>query len=94
MSEQYEGLGIGRGAWVRFASDAAERWAVQKGEVPEEMRNFGSYLRHLRYRSGHSVAELSTALGLPMERLLLLEQGLLKPSEVSTAIWVRLMRVL
>jgi cell division protein FtsZ len=96
MSERNEahGMHIGRGAWVRFASDAAERWAMQKGEVPEEMRRFGAYLRHLRYRSGHSMGELSTVLGLPVERLLLLEQGLLKPSEVASAIWVRLMRVL
>jgi cell division protein FtsZ len=96
MSEQHEDarMGIGRGAWVRFATEAAERWAMLKGEVPEEMRRFGGYLRHLRYRSGHSLGELAEALGLPQERLLLLEQGLLKPSEVPSGVWVRLMRVL
>ena len=84
----------GRGSWVRFAMGAGERWFNLSGSVTAEMRQFGAYIRQMRYRRGYSISELSDELGLPYEDLLLLEVGLLKPSEVASTAWVRLMRLL
>lgn len=85
---------VGRNAWVRFAMDAAERWLGLAGEISPEMQRFGAYLRELRYGSGLTLSELAVELEVPYEELAMLEQGMLKPSEVSTRTWVRLMRLL
>ena len=87
-------LSMGRGAWVRFAMDAAERWLAMRGEPPTEMSRFGLYLRELRYRSGNDLSDLAHRLQVPYEQLAMLEQGLLKPSEFPTGTWVRLMQLL
>ena len=84
----------GRGAWVRFAMDASERWLAMRGEPSAEMRRFGVYMRELRYRSGHDLTDLAHRLQLSYEQLALLEQGLLKPSEFPSATWVRLIQIL
>ena len=84
----------GKGPWVRFAMGAGERWLSLSGRITTEMRQFGSYLRQMRYRQGYSIRELSDELALPYEDMLMLEVGLLKPSEVPSPIWVRLMRLL
>ena len=87
-------LSMGRGAWVRFAMDAAERWLAMRGEPPTEMSRFGLYLRELRYRSGNDLSDVAHRLQVPYEQLAILEQGLLKPSEFPSGTWVRLMQVL
>ncbi|MCH8199764.1 MAG: hypothetical protein IIA54_06840, partial [Chloroflexi bacterium] len=87
-------LSVGRGAWVRFAMDAAERWLAMRGEPPTEMSRFGLYLRELRYRSGNDLSDLAHRLQVPYEQLAMLEQGLLKPSEFPSSTWVRLMQIL
>ncbi len=87
-------LSVGRGAWVRFAMDAAERWLAMRGEPPSEMSRFGLYLRELRYRSGNDLSDLAHRLQVPYEQLAMLEQGLLKPSEFPSSTWVRLMQML
>ncbi len=87
-------LSIGRGAWVRFAMDASERWLAMRGEPPSEMSRFGLYLRELRYRSGNDLSDLAHRLQVPYEQLAMLEQGLLKPSEFPSGTWVRLMQML
>ena len=87
-------LSVGRGAWVRFAMDAAERWLAMRGEPPTEMSRFGLYLRELRYRSGNDLSDLAHRLQVPYEQLAMLEQGLLKPSEFPSSTWVRLMQML
>ena len=84
----------GRGPWVRFAMGAGERWLASAGHITAEMQQFGTYLREMRYRQGYSIRELSDELGLAYESLLMLETGLLRPSEVTSATWVRLMRLL
>ena len=84
----------GKGPWVRFAMGAGERWLTLSGRITTEMRQFGSYLRQMRYRQGYSIRELSDELEMPYEDLLMLEVGLLKPSEVPSPVWVRLMRLL
>ena len=81
----------GKSIWIRFAMQAAERWLNQSGKIPEEMLQLGTYLRELRYRAGYSIDELSTDLDIAYEDLLMLEEGLLKPSEVVPNTWVRLM---
>ena len=84
----------GKSIWIRFAMQAAERWLNQSGRIPEEMLQLGTYLRELRYRAGYSIDELSVDLDIAYEDLLMLEEGLLKPSEVPPNTWVRLMRLL
>ena len=91
---QDNSLSVGRGAWVRFAMDAAERWLAMRGEPPTEMSRFGLYLRELRYRSGNDLSDLAHRLQVPYEQLAMLEQGLLKPSEFPSSTWVRLMQML
>lgn len=84
----------GRGPWVRFAMGAGERWLAASGHITAEMQQFGVYLREMRYRRGYSIRELSDELGLAYESFLMLEAGLLRPSEVTSSTWVRLMRLL
>ena len=92
--QQTNSIAAGRKAWVRFAMDVGERWIGLSGELPFEMSRFASYIRELRYRSGLSLPALADELLAPYEDLGMLEQGLLRPSEVPTATWVRLMRLL
>jgi cell division protein FtsZ len=80
--------------WVRFAMDATERWLALNGQPVTDLQRFSTYLREMRYLVGCSLEELAEELQLPYERLALLEQGMLKPSEVPGALWVRLMRLL
>lgn len=84
----------GKGSWVRFAMGAGERWFTLSGRVTGPMRQFGAHLRQMRYRRGYSIRELSDELDLPYEDMLMLEVGLLKPSEVDSPTWMRLMRLL
>ncbi len=95
MTEQpMSSIVVGRQAWVRFAMDATERWLSVSGGLPSEMTRFAAYMRELRYRSRLSLLDLAGELQVSYEDLAMLEQGLLRPSEVSTATWVRLMRLL
>jgi cell division protein FtsZ len=87
-------LSMGRGVWVRFAMEAAERWLAVKGELAPDMRRFGAYMREMRFVAGIGMEALAQDLQIPYEQLALLEQGLLKPSEVPSAAWMRLMRLL
>jgi cell division protein FtsZ len=84
----------GRTNWVHMAMESAERWLGHGGDTPLEMKRFASYLREMRYRSGHSLVDLAAGLGISYEHLAVLEQGLSKPSEIDREAWVRLMRVL
>jgi cell division protein FtsZ len=88
------GLGMTKSVWLRFAHEVTERWLQQRGSPPAEMVTFGGYIRNQRYRSGISLADLATDLDVPYEHLVLLEQGLLKPSEVPAPAWMRLVRIL
>ena len=87
-------LSIGASVWVRFAMEAAERWTATGGEPPVEMKRFATYLRELRYLAGIDLPDIASELQVPYEQLALLEQGMLKPSEVHSASWMRLMRLL
>tara|TARA_A100001037_G_scaffold56602_1_gene48872 strand:- start:24266 stop:25771 length:1506 start_codon:yes stop_codon:yes gene_type:complete len=93
-TENTDSMLIGKSAWLRFAQDAAERWLVATGEISAEMFRFAAYIRELRYATKYSLAQLAEELNVPFEELAVLEQGLLMPSEVSNATWVRLMRIL
>ncbi len=94
QEEGSAGLGISKSAWLRYATDVTSRWFQHRGGSLVEMEKFGAYLREQRYRVGIRLAELSTDLDIPYEHLVLLEQGMLRPSEVPAGAWVRLMRVL
>jgi len=85
---------VSQSVWVRFAMDAVERWLLAKGEQAPDMLRFAAFLRELRYRSEHRVDALAHELKIPYEQLALLERGLLKPSEVPSPTWIRLMRLL
>ena len=93
-SSEGSSLGVTKGAWLRFAEEVTSRWVQGGGQVQPEMVKFGEYLRQQRYKAGVDLVDLAADLDIPHERLVLLEQGLLKPSEVPTVAWVRLMRVL
>ncbi|MCH2532250.1 MAG: cell division protein FtsZ [Dehalococcoidia bacterium] len=92
--EDKNSIQISRNAWVRFAMNAAERWLAASGDVSSEMYRFANYIRELRYRTKYTLAQISEELGVPYEELAVLEQGLLKPSEVSNKTWLHLMRLL
>ena len=87
-------LAAGRRAWERFAMEASERAMGFPIGPPAEMNRFAKYMRSLRYGAGISLRDLTDELSLPFEDLAMLEQGLLQPSEVPTATWVQLMRLL
>ena len=89
-----QALTMGSSVWVRFAMDATERWLAMKGQPATDLHRFATYLREMRYLVGYSIEELADELLLPYENLALLEQGMLKPSEVPGPTWVRLMRLL
>ena len=84
----------GKKEWVRFAMEASERCLGFQNGLPPEMTRFATYIRELRYGAGLSFTEIADELLVPHEDLIMLEQGLLQPSEVSTNVWVRLMRLL
>jgi len=89
-----DALSVGRSTWTRFAMDAVERWLANRGEPTLDMKRFSAYLRELRYRTGYKITDIADELLIPWEKLALLEQGLLKPSEVPSQQWVQLMRIL
>ncbi|MEE8519667.1 MAG: cell division protein FtsZ [Dehalococcoidia bacterium] len=85
---------VGRNTWLRFAMEASERWIKAHGEPSLEMKRFASYLREMRYLAQHKLVDLANELQVPYEHLAMLEQGLLKPSELPSEAWVRLVRLL
>jgi cell division protein FtsZ len=85
---------MSKATWLRFAGEAAARWFRHGGVHTPEFVRFGGYLRARRYHSGVSLAQLASEVDVPYEHLALLEQGLLRPSEVRAQAWVRLMRLL
>ena len=87
-------LTMGSSVWARFAMDATERWLHMKGQPATDLQRFATYLREMRYLVGYTIEELADELQLPYEHLAMLEQGMLKPSEVPGPTWVRLMRLL
>ena len=89
-----QALGMELSTWVRFAMDATERWLAMKDQSATDLQRFANYLREMRYLVGYSIEELADELQLPYEQLALLEQGMLKPSEVQGPTWIRLMRLL
>ena len=89
-----QGMSISQSVWVRFATQAGERWLASNGEQTSDMQRFAAYIREMRYLSKLGLEELANDLQLPYEQLALLESGLLKPSEVAGPTWVRLMRLL
>ena len=95
-NDSAENLSIttGRNAWVRYASEVAGRWVALKGAPPADMQKFGKDLREQRYRTRLNLNDIASDLRLPYEQLAMLEQGLLRPSEVPSPAWVRFMRLL
>jgi cell division protein FtsZ len=93
-AEDYQPLNISSSIWARFAMDATERWLAAKGQSSTDLQRFAAYAREMRYLVGYSLEELAANLQLPYEQLALLEQGMLKPSEVPGPVWVHLMRLL
>ena len=89
-----QSMSISQSVWVRFASQAGERWLAAGGEQTSDMQRFATYIREMRYLANHQLEKLANDLQLPYEQLALLESGLLKPSEVPGPTWVRLMRLL
>ena len=87
------GLNIGRTTWLKFATEAAWRWCDQKGRLSAEFVRFGEHIRGWRHRAGLSIARLASELDVPNEHLMLLERGLLRPSEIPAPEWVRLMKL-
>ena len=86
-------LNIGKTAWLRFATEAAWRWFGQKGRRQAEFVRFGEYIRARRHQAGLSIARLASEIDVPYEHLMLLERGLLRPSEIPAPEWARLMRL-
>ena len=93
-AEDHQTLNISSSIWARFAMDATERWLAAKGQSATDLQRFAAYVREMRYLVGYGLEELAAELQLPYEHLALLEQGVLKPSEVPGPTWVRLMRLL
>jgi hypothetical protein len=93
-AEDHQTLNISSSIWARFAMDATERWLAARGESATDLQRFAAYVREMRYLVGYSLEELAAELQLPYEHLALLEQGMLKPSEVPGPLWVHLMRLL
>jgi cell division protein FtsZ len=74
--------------------DTTERWLAMKGQSATDLQRFAVYLREMRYLVGYTIEELADELQMSYEHLSMLEQGMLKPSEVPGPTWVRLMRLL
>ena len=85
---------MSRGAWLRFAGEALDRWSDLSGAPPSELIKVGKDIRDQRLERGYSLDDLAAELHVPREHLAVLEQGLLKPSEVPSRAWMRLMRLL
>ncbi len=85
---------LNRGAWLRFAVEAVDRWIAVSGKPPAELRKIGSHARERRRAEGLSLNDLAANLHLPPEHIAMIEQGLVKPSEVPSGVWVRFMRLL
>ena len=85
---------LNRGAWLRFAVEAVDRWMAVDGKPPAELRKIGTHARERRRAEGLSLNDLAANLHLPPERIAMIEQGLVKPSEVPSGVWVRFMRLL
>ena len=85
---------LNRGAWLRFAVEAVDRWIAVNGKPPAELRKIGSHARERRRAEGLSLNDLAANLHLPPEHIAMIEQGLVKPSEVPSGVWVRFMRLL
>ena len=85
---------LNRGAWLRFAVEAVDRWMAVGGKPPAELRKIAAHAREQRRAEGLSLNDISSSLHLPPERIAMIEQGLVKPSEVPSGGWVRFMRLL
>ena len=94
MSTDPNTVSMGRGAWLRFATEAMDRWSDLPGSPPAELTKVGKHVRSQRVERGYTLDQLAAELHVPREQLAVLEQGLLKPSEVPSRSWVRLMRLL
>jgi cell division protein FtsZ len=92
--EGTQALSISQSVWVRFATQAGERWLAADSEQSSDLQRFAAYMREMRYLAKIRLEDLANDLQLPYENLALLESGLLKPSEVPGPTWVRLMRLL
>ncbi|MBM3940223.1 MAG: cell division protein FtsZ [SAR202 cluster bacterium] len=84
----------GKGPWLRYAMEAADRWVRLRGTYPAEMQKFGAHIRELRYQADLSLEEMARQTGAPYEALALLEQGLVRPSEIPAPMWSRIARML
>ncbi|MEX2599531.1 MAG: hypothetical protein WD533_07740, partial [Dehalococcoidia bacterium] len=93
-SSRGNSIPMGKEPWVRFAEQAVERLSALDGAIPKEHEGFGAHVRTLRHRAGISLPELAASIGVPVEQVVLLEQGLFSPGGFEDATWVRLMRVL
>lgn len=89
-----QALSISQSVWVRFATQAGERWLAAHGEQSSDLLRFAAYMREMRYLAKIRLEDLANELQIPYENLALLEAGLLKPSEVPGPTWVKLMRLL
>ena len=94
MNSSNDGISMSRGSWIRFSSEILNRWAGLKSKPSIELIKIGNNMREKRLERGYTLEELSEELDIPSEILAALEQGLLKPSEVASNTWVRLMRIL
>ena len=94
MNSSNDGITMSRGSWIRFSSEILNRWAGLKSKPSIELIKIGNNTREKRLERGYTLEELSEELDIPSETLAALEQGLLKPSEVASNTWVRLMRIL
>ena len=94
MNSSNDGITMSRGSWIRFSSEILNRWAGLKSKPSIELIKIGNNTREKRLERGYTLEELSEELDIPSEILAALEQGLLKPSEVASNTWVRLMRIL
>ena len=93
MNSSNDGITMPRGSWIRFSSEILNRWAGLKSKPSIELIKIGNNTREKRLERGYTLEELSEELDIPSEILAALEQGLLKPSEVESNTWVRLMRI-
>ncbi len=94
MTNSVDTVRMGRGNWLRFANEVVERWSALPGKPPSELVKIAKHVRELRHERGFTIEDLATDLHVPHEQLAALEQGLVKPSEVPSVAWVRLMRLL
>ena len=94
MLNSPDGMEMSRGSWIRFATEIVTRWSSLSSKPAIELVKIGNNTKEKRLERGYTLEELSEELSVPTEILSALEQGLLKPSEVPSNTWVRLMRIL